>query len=687
MNNYNKIGFIAISLLCSTLYSCDSNDNYIDKAANGTSRNDICFGVASGSVSTKSDNGSGSVIGNLVLRSEDSADTLCVKTVVSKGISDNTQLTTKGTPITTVDDFNESFNVLAYWKQGDNLLNKFYMNDVASNISGSIWSTTNGIYYWPGTGNSLKFYAVAPTGAVTIPTSPTSNVLGYSVPSDVANQKDVIVAKTDYVAGNNNSAVPLSFEHICTAVRFVVGSQMQAGEIRSVSLEGVYNVGTYNVETGAWTPTTSSKSTFSQALSQSTTGKETDGTAITSTEGTFMMLPQTLPTGAKVSVVFYSNLTKTEKTLTASIAGAMWEKGTTVTYKLSISPEYELEFLTEPAAQDAHYVIYPINIKAKDLPTGGWTLTSNDTENVTFVETFKADGIKNLVDAGYWLKEYAGSSSLTSTTSGEDIKIYVFLKENVTESDRDIVLSLKPTNNSDAEPATFSFKQFCPAWNNGIGVERIEDGDYQWGFNWDENMKITYTMQDNAYIYYLLFKVYIRIMKSFYGQFNYVTSSYSRGIWTVTIDFSEVSGLTTATSLSDGLKNTWDICNFGGVSEATTIMNQLEAWNGSTNDTLPTNPDQFAAKACAMKNPYTVKVSTSGSDNIYSAQLSEEDLKWYLPAKEEAPNMNDDTMSGDYWTSTAITEPGTTSYKYTAGSSTSDEDRNTFLHVRAVRKK
>jgi hypothetical protein len=117
-------------------------------------------------------------------------------------------------------------------------------------------------------------------------------------------------------------------------------------------------------------------------------------------------------------------------------------------------------------------------------------------------------------------------------------------------------------------------------------------------------------------------------------------------------------------------------------------MNQLEEWGGDSDKELPTNPSEFAAWACARKNPYGVTTQTDVSGSvIYIPVLSQEDMVWYLPAKDEAPNMNDDTMSGDYWTSTAITEPGTTSYKYTAGGSTSDEDRNTFLHVRAVRKK
>ena len=61
-------------------------------------------------------------------------------------------------------------------------------------------------------------------------------------------------------------------------------------------------------------------------------------------------------------------------------------------------------------------------------------------------------------------------------------------------------------------------------------------------------------------------------------------------------------------------------------------------------------------------------------------------MKWYLPSKTEAASMTDN-LSGDYWTSTAITDPGTTSWKYTAGGSASSEARKSSIHVRAVRKK
>ena len=72
----------------------------------------------------------------------------------------------------------------------------------------------------------------------------------------------------------------------------------------------------------------------------------------------------------------------------------------------------------------------------------------------------------------------------------------------------------------------------------------------------------------------------VRLLFEIFGDHSYITSTGSafNGSWKVTVDFSKVPKLTTATSPSDGNTNTWDIYNFDGVSEAETIMKQLESW-------------------------------------------------------------------------------------------------------------
>lgn len=681
-------GGMATMLLCTLLFSCN-NEDFLENGNPEKACDNICFGISSDkSIQTRgyadSDN-EGYTAGRFVLRSDNSADTLCVRAIVSDGINvsgfEDEQTLTRGVPVTK-DNF-EKFHVLAYWSKNGTLVDQFYMDEDATN-NGSVWSTDQ-IYYWPGADHSFQFYAWAPTDAdkLTTPSTPQSKELSYTVPANAAEQKDIVVATTTEIRGDNNNAVPLTFKHICTAVRFAVGSQMQPGQIKSVALKGVKNAGTYNMANGAWT-LGDATADFSQTLDKETTGNEGNGDEITSAEGTFMMLPQILPADAMIKVVF-TNASGVDRTLTASIGDTQWTMGTTVTYKLSITPEYELEFVSQPEVQDAHYVIYPITIKSDDkLPAGGWTLTSNDPTNVTFVEKdkFVNNDVQALVDAGYWLDGYNGTSTLTSTTTGE-VQVYVFLKENATEADRNITLSLKPAAQGNYEAKEFSFTQYCPAWNNGIGVERIQDGDYPWGFSWDSNMKITYNLGRG--LGPILASLYIKI----FVNYSYVTSNWG-GVLTdfkVTIDFSKVGTLTTATDLNDGNKNTWELYSFNGLNDASALMAQIESWGGVPDKTLPANPSEFAARACAMKNKYSVQTETDITGNtVYIPVLDQANMVWYLPAQNEAANMNDN-LSGDYWTSTAITDPGTTAYKYTAGGSTSSENRNSAIHVRAVRQK
>lgn len=688
-------GGMATMLLCTLLFSCN-NEDFLESGNPEKACDNICFGISSDkNVQTRGYAGSddeGYTADRFVLRSDDSADTLCVRAIVSEGINvsgfEGEQALTRATPVGK-DNFYNKFHVLAYWSKNGAPVDQFYMNTNASNVAasvgtGAIWSTEQ-IYYWPGADHSFQFYAWAPTdaGGLTTPSSPQEKSLAYTVPEAAADQKDIVVATTDEIQGDNNAAVPLTFKHICTAVRFAVGSQMQPGQIKSVALKGVKNAGTYDMAADNWSLGDATVN-FSQTLNKETTGTEANGDAITTSEGTFMMLPQTLPAGATVEVVFV-NANNEDRTLTASIGNTEWKMGTTVTYKLSITPEYELEFVSQPEMQDAHYVIYPITIKSGDkLPAGGWTLTSNDAANVTFVEKdkFVNNDVQALVDAGYWLDGYNGTSTLTSTTTGE-VQVYVFLKENATEADRNITLSLKPAAQGNYEAKEFSFTQYCPAWNNGIGVERIQDGDYPWGFNWDSNMKITYNLGRG--LGPILASLYIKI----FVNYSYVTSDWG-GVLTdfkVTIDFRKVGTLTTATDLNDGNKNTWELYSFNGLNDASALMAQIESWGGVPNKTLPANPSEFAARACAMKNKYSVQTETDITGNtVYLPVLDQANMVWYLPAQNEAANMNDN-LSGDYWTSTAITDPGTTAYKYTVGGSTSPEDRDSAIHVRAVRQK
>lgn len=679
---------MAAVLLSVTLFSCSSDVPY--EHTDYSTTDNICFGISDSGNGTRAAAANEAITTDrYVLRSSESSDTLCVRAVVSDGIGKAAaKHATRASMQTTMYD---QFNVVAQLKKSDgNIAPRYYMNEVAAK-QGDVWQPSSSIYYWPDNG-SLRFLAWAPLDAELdeSPVKPSEDVnkttIKYTVPADLSKQRDLVAAATGYnasPAGGVCAPVSLQFKHLCTAVVVKTGATMAPGTIKSVTVTNVRNSGTYDMLRSAWTLNDATTS-YTVSPNMATGSTTAEGTKLNADDATFMLLPQTLGADSKLEVVFHDKISGNDRPLSASLNGAEWPMGKTVTYRLSITPEYELKFTSEPKEQDAHYVIYPITIKADKLGSNGWKLTSNDTKNVTFVEKFANNDIKRLVDNGYWLKDYCGTSEITSKSYGDVIKVYVFIKENISNADRDIKLTLAPVDYPDATPETFTFKQYCPAWNNGIGVERMQETDYPWGFNWDSDMKITYSMPGGFLmgIWHILFSIF--------GDTKYVTqegSAWFGGTWKVTVDFSKVPKLTTATSPTDGLTNTWEIYNFEGISEAETIMNQLESWGGTPDKTLPTNPTEFAAAACAKKNPFGVKIESHQGENLYIPTLAKEDMVWYLPAQDEAPNMKDDFLSGNYWTSTAISDPGTTSYKYTAGGAVSPQDRNSVIHVRAVRKK
>ena len=691
-NLYRITGKIAALLSCLLLFSCNSDDMLDEIGANGAGkyRDNICFGITSDeSVQTKgnkpADNGYTS--DSFVLRSENSDDTLCVNAIVTDGIESSDSVKqhamTRGAAVTQ-DDFYDKFHVLAYWKKDGTSTGQFYMNTDVTDKGNNLWSSDR-TYIWPGKAHTLTFYAWAPADAgITSPSSPESTTLEYTVPTTVTDQKDVVVATTEEIAGNANTTQPLAFRHICTAVKFKVGDQMQAGTIKKITISGVHNSGAYDMASDSW-QLGSNTTAFSIEQDIEMTGNES-GSMITDGENTFMMLPQELPAGAKVEIIFHDSQAGTDRTFSASIGGMTWPQGKTVTYTLSITPEYELEFISEPELQDAHYIIYPIHIKAGDVP-GGWTITSSDPDNVTL----RTD-LTILTSRGFWIEEDKGTASIRSTAQGDDITIYAFLTENAGEENRKITLEMRPTNLPDAAPHTFTIEQLCPSWNGNLGCERIEEYDegftgYPWGFKWDKELKIYY---DFGFAFNNLgYKAITFFYLTLFQNNPWVSQDIGFLHYGVQFNFGQMGAPNVALDANNGRENTLELYNYNGLNEASSMMEMFEEWGITPDTELPSNPTIFAARTCALKNKFNKEISTTDQgQTVERAVLYPENLKWYLPAQNQAPDMKDEQypLQGEYWTSTGISD-NQNAYKYTVGGSTSAVDRNTSLRVRAVRDK
>lgn len=694
-----------IYFLMNLLFLSCQQDDLIDHTTKAT-QDRISFGLTpiDDSSTTKS---SQNVSEHFVLRTEHSCDTLCVRVSTFDGIKTSASVfpnkTTRGAPVTDIGSDYGLYGVFCYIQSNSDKVSHFYMYNESVEYNGSDWVTSE-TYYWPGINYKLRFYAYAPQDNADLKLPDTSDptvnpMLTYTVPASVQNQKDLLVAATPEVPGDRKQKMDLQFKHICTAVRFEAHTPMQLGTLRKITLKGIHGQGTYNMDTQTWSL---DAATASYSVEPNV---ETGGTSsvITSGENTFMMVPQILSEGAVVEISFYDKLTNQEYTFNSPLKGE-WVMGKTVTYKISISPNYELDFIEESQPQDAHYVIYPIKIKADPALTQGWTLTTTSDWI-----TLRSD-LTTLQKEGYWTWNERGEKSISGSSGGE-ITVYAFLDENITDATRDALLTLHPRGAHDGASVDFTISQMCPNWNGEIGAERIEEnngGPYPWGFKWDRvvtfvahpkfSFPINLADVFGAYVFKSIAERYIKL----YSASSYVSIEckdflgviYETKVKVYYSYLNELNGM--ASDFGDGLSNTIALYTHNGIGSVSEIEKQLRA-NAVGNFTETSTGgggidiENFAAKMCVKKNKFTKEIQTiteGGSSVTFDvATIKDADIVWYLPAKDELSLVFDPAYSynGVYWTSTAYID-NINAY-YVQGSASNYGDRMSAHKVRAFRRK
>ncbi len=732
MNIHKLTASIAAVLLSASLFSCSSDDFFGKPESEST--NGISFGVSTeNSAATRANKtDDGLTVARYTLRSDNSADTLCVRAVVTDGIGNNANKPATRAAMQT--SMYNDFKVVAAVKENGNVGSQYYMNDVATK-TGTNWVPSK-VYYWPGSNRQLRFLAWAPTDAVfqSVPNSPNATTLQYTTPAEAKNQRDLVAAATDFIdsPANNGTCTPVSlnFKHLCTAVIIKTGETMTAGTIKSVSLKGVKNSGTYDMVSSAWT-LTDSKADFTISPNQATTSTTPNGTDLNAGESTFMLLPQTLGADSKLEVEFHDNISGKDRILTASLNGAEWPMGKTVTYRLSITPEYELNIENTSEMLDAHYIVEPIKVKIGNLePNAKWTLTAKidgeiyNSIDVSVLLDNPEDGALNVAKQGFWIDKYVeikrndegeiiskkltnqtarGTATVTGTGNLET-NAYVFIPENIGNTDRNITITLKVDGSSDADAYKKTITQKCPSWNgNNVGYERFEkdnEGIYPFGFLWDR--KVEYSYQG---FLALLFKWVANSYKT--ADVDYLTTKYTFQLWfksitTATIDYTAINNsLNVGMNTEDGLENTkklYTFKNIGSISELENDFDNLTIlgykWqNKKTEGGHYETVKNFAAKMAVMRNKFNVEKreqkDPEGNKVIfYVPDIEENDIVWYLPASNEQKGITDTEypLSGTYWSSTAA-DDNTHAYVYSSGGESVIGERMATHKIRAARRK
>ena len=411
------------------LYSCADDD--IIKG--GLSSETIAFNASIndkphsrstvGDISTKK-------VTDVSVRRIEGCDSLYLHTIVSD--RENGSVISRAKPVEDMTEYG-SFGVLAYvykgeWDDAKPSLKHPYMDNVEVRETAGYWCPT-AEYRWPLAENNIRFFAYAPhnTAGVILPEQDHIGTpeINYTVPSDVAKQKDILATSTDgFKGGSKHEPVALTFKHILTSIKFVSGDAIHPGTITRIALKGVHASGSYTFEMDNW-DLDENTSDFTYSFN-----KKVDGTPdveITPEAATFMMLPQKLPEGAEIEVVFADKLSNVKQTLSASIAGSEWPAGKTIEYRIStqsivITPHFEVkppENFTYTGGKSTYTVDSRVDISTveeeplKDIPVK-WTAQFSTDEGETWTDT-KPD----------WLTTFSSSGNGNNGTGLEECAVTV----------------------------------------------------------------------------------------------------------------------------------------------------------------------------------------------------------------------------------------------------------------------
>lgn len=355
-----------------------------------------------------------SLLGVLPLQTEDGGRELYLHAFLSgSDRAGEGRVLTRAAPVDGM-GFYDSFGVLASVYSGawdESSCFPDYMYNVMVTKSSS-WTTS---YYWPGGGRNVRFFAYAPYNWEGIVLSG-KDVAGTptitcSVPDDVQDQKDLLVAVSGEMPGNTSSTAPLNFRHVLTAVRFVTGDDMLAGRITKITLKNVYGKAVYLMGGTSWRDFGSVKS-FSQTPDKEVSGQP--GEEITGGVTTFMMIPQQLPSGASIEIVYTDGLSSTSHTLRTSIAGKSWPMGKTITYRISTTSISVVSEFSVTSSGNFTHEGGTVNYTVRSFATvSGGDGSSQKVEMKWSAEFVEEDGVGvyHAIPRPFWLTGFTGSGN------------------------------------------------------------------------------------------------------------------------------------------------------------------------------------------------------------------------------------------------------------------------------------
>lgn len=236
--------------------------------------------------------------------------------------------------------FPESAGVFGYNSEGNTIANIRNKKFQFSGDMLAVASDENPIYWKDLTSNEkLTIHAYAPYVESHNGTF-THTVIGdvltdgaVTTPAPVSSQVDLLVAQKVIAQSEFNHSIPLSFEHVLTAVKFDIAFK---GTVHSLKVVDVHNEATYDCTNQSWgTPSGTAQYTIINSDKAITFESGQNKTTLTDGANTLMMIPQSFSESSTARVVMECTPQgKERKTLTFPLKGLEWKAGKMVTYTL-----------------------------------------------------------------------------------------------------------------------------------------------------------------------------------------------------------------------------------------------------------------------------------------------------------------------------------------------------------------
>ena len=297
------------------------------------------------------------------------------------------------------------------------------------------WMTTT---EWPhGSGKKFKVYSISPfddtftkyagvanADKVSYATAP---VISYETP-DSAEQSDLVYAVSDPCDPEASHTITMNYRHLLAGIALSEGSMVSGLKVKTVEIKGLYSKGSCDLNDLKWTvDKTATTATKNFTIKKNYTSVGRNPTIITPTgSDELMVIPQTAPDGASITVTIELP-NKSERKLTASIAGTKFERG--VVYWLILSTRAVNWRYTLNVSQNTVYTPYGGGTAA--ITVNSWRTSANNDgsantqEAVPYTISYSEDGGKTWSNnAPAWLtgvpsynpNQLSNETSITTST-------------------------------------------------------------------------------------------------------------------------------------------------------------------------------------------------------------------------------------------------------------------------------